>query len=488
MVVLILNAALGVNGFHVVRSQARLSAGSGSMAERFASYKRVWSASLSVNADSTPVVDKGVTLPTGKRATLVFVLAGNDASDCSNPVKLATTYAFVAATGRLLWRRSTSGQARCTTAAPAVWRRWIFSPGLDGFVHRYAAGTGEEFKKQGWPQRYTLIPSVEKSSANLVVSGHYLYITTSGFNGDAGHYDGHLVTINLDTNRKHVWNSLCSNLHKLLDLHSKGSNYCPQRRSGMFGRGQAVIEPTDRDVYVVTGNGPWNGRTDWGDSILRLNPEGTRLLDSFTPTNQAYLNTSDSDLGSTGPAILPPVTSGGRTWHLMVQGGKGPAGTSGSGPTVLWLVNRDQMERTKGPGHLGDGLQHIASPGGCEVLTAPAVWVDSTGRPTIIYADDCGVTAYGIGISRSRLPKLTVRWNLSTQHNTTPVILGDTVFIAHNGAVDALDPANGKTTWSSSWKKAGGTIGSLHWEYPAAAGRMLFMTDENAHLFAYLRK
>ncbi|HEV3309442.1 MAG TPA: PQQ-binding-like beta-propeller repeat protein [Chloroflexota bacterium] len=452
------------------------------------SYHLAWHRVLAANADSTTVVDSNVRLKSGKHVTLAIVVAGNNGSDCDpgNPVKHATTYAFDATTGKLVWKQSTSGQGRCTTAAAAVSGSWVYSPGLDGRIHKYAAATGKAYRKSGWPKLFTTQPYVEKSSSNLVISGHYLYLATSGFIGDAGHYEGHVATVNLLTGHENVWNSLCSNIHALITDNSGSKTYCPDVQSGMFGRGQAAIDPLNKDVYFVTGNGPWNGKTDWGDSVLRVSPDGSRLLDAFTPTNQAYLNNSDSDLGSTGSAIIPPVTSNGKTYRLLVQGGKGPSGSS-SGPAVIWLVNRDQMGSKPGPGHLGGSLQHVQSPGGCEVLTAPAVWVDSHGTPVVIYANDCGTNAYNIVTSSSAPPKLSMRWSISGRA-TTPVLSNGTLYIGHDGEVDAYDPSNAKQLWSTSNAGVGGSIGSIHWEYPSVSRNWLFMTDESGTLFAYKRR
>ena len=450
------------------------------------SYNLAWHANLDANADSTAVVASNVLLRNHRRSALVYVLAGNNDNDCDpgSPVSPATLYAFDESTGKELWHRSTTGQERCTTAAPAVWGSWIYSPGLDGYVHKYAMATGTEFRKDGWPEQFTKQPDVEKESSKLVVSSPYLYATTSGFNGDAGHYEGHVVTINLKTGRKNVWNSLCSNIHHLITDNQGTASYCPDAQAGMFGRGQAAIDPLNKDVYVVTGNGPWNGTTDWGDSILKLNPSGGKLLDAFTPPNQAYLNDSDSDLGSTGPAILPPITSDHKTWNLLVQGGKGPS-TSYPGPAVLWLVNRMRMGSKPGPGHLSEGLQNIEAPGGCEVLTKPAVWTNKAGKPEVIYANDCGVTAYRIVTSPTSPPQLSVVWSLP-DGATSPVMSAGVLYLGRSGEVDAYDPANGNELWSSS-SDPGATIGNLHWEYPAVAGNWLFMTDENAELFAFRR-
>lgn len=450
------------------------------------SYHLVWKASLDANADSTPATEKRVTLSNGKVVMLVFVLAGNNSSDCDpgSPVSPATLYAFNATTGDRVWKESTKGKGRCTTSAPAVSGSFVYAPGLDGYIHKYAVATGKEYKGHGWPERFTRQSYVEKESANLIVSGQYLYATTSGFIGDAGHYEGHVVTVNLTTGHKSVWNSLCSRNHRLITKSPGSGSYCKYAQSGLFGRGQAAIDPLNKDIYIATGNGPWSGKTNWGDSVLKLNPLGTKLIDAFTPKNHAYLNHSDNDLGSTGPAILPPVRSDGKTWNLLVQGGKGPY-NSHSGPTVLWLVNRDQMGHKPGPGHLGGQLQHIESPGGCEVLTAPAIAEGTTTTgPLVIYGNDCGVTAYRVVTGASTIPHLAVLWSQSTG-STTPVVSEGIMYLAHNGEIAAYDPDGGEKLWSSTAANAGGTIGNVHWEYPHVAGKWLLITDEDGKLFAY---
>ena len=274
-----------------------------------------------------------------------------------------------------------------------MYGQWVFAAGFDGFVHKYALATGRESTTGGWPERFTRMPFNEKASAALVVSGHYLYVTTSGFRLDAVHWEGHLVAIDLATGHANVWNGLCNHVKTLLSGSTKSRDYCPYWGAGMFGRGQAAIDPVNKDVYVVTGDGPWNGATNWGDSILRLSLDGSRLV-GFTPTNQAYLWHTDSDLGSSGAAILPLVSVQGKTYHLLLQGGKASA-VSEQAPTALYLVNRDLMNGSKpGAAHLGGQLQIISSPGGCPLFTAPAVWTAPTGQIYVFYADDCAVGAY----------------------------------------------------------------------------------------------
>jgi outer membrane protein assembly factor BamB len=432
---------------------------------------RLWQTSISPNADSAPAFFSYH----GRQ--YLYVLAGNNGSNCNpgDPVRRATLYAFSAANGKKLWTRSTSGSSRCTTAGPAVDRALhrVYAPGLDGKLHAYNGVTGKEIKGHGWPFRITLMPDVEKISATPVVHGRYIYVTTSGFIGDQGHYEGHLVTVDTKRNTSHVFNSLCSNITTLLGPSSGAGNYCPYVQSGLFGRGQGVTDPVNGDVYIVSGNGPWNGHTNWGDSIMKLNPAGTRLVDSFTPTDQAYLNGSDLDLGSTGPGILPPLRFGGKTYHLLVQAGKG--GVSPGGGAAIRLLNRDNLSGTGQVGRIGGDLADAIAPGGSEVLTAPAVWHHG-GKALVFYANDSGIAAYRVTRSNGSWHLGTV-WSKGTG-GTTPIIHNGVLYVLHDGGMTAYDPATGAVRWS-------GPFGPVHWEYPLVTNGKLFATDENGKVTAY---
>ena len=438
----------------------------------------LWRQKIAPNADSAPAYLAH--FGTRKVGPILFVLAANNGSNCNtgDPVRKATLFALNASNGAIRWSESTTGPSRCSTAGPVVdsTGRWVYAPGLDGKVHRYATLTGQETRGSGWPVPVTLMPDVEKISATPTISGTHLYVTTSGFIGDQGHYQGHVVTIDLVHGRAQVFNSLCSNIHTLLGGDSGASNYCRAERSGLFGRGQGVIDPVSRAVYFVTGNGPWDGKRNWGDSILKFNLAGTRLLNSYTPTNQQALDSSDQDLGSTGPAILAPIQQGGHTWHLLTQGGKGPACSSCNGAAIR-LLNRDDLSGQGGKGHLGGDLFDAQAPGGCEILTAPATWTAPSGTPWVFYANDCGLAGYRIGGSAGHF-RLNRAWT-SKSGGTTPVLSGGVLYVASAHRVIAYDPATGSQLAVVS------DLAGIHWEYPRIAGHRLYISDESGHVSCY---
>ncbi len=442
--------------------------------------RRLWIRSIQPNADSAPAYLPHVRLQDGRRHGVVYVLAGNNTSNCSpgDPVRRATLYALDAATGRTIWTQSTTGPSRCTTAGPVVDRAgtWVYAPGLDGRMHRYDAASGRESRSKGWPQTITLMPDVEKMAANATIGTGHLYVTTSGFIGDQGHYEGHLVTIDLASGRSRVFNTLCSNIPQLLTPDPGRPNYCPAVQSGVWARGEGAIDPVTHDIYIVSGNGPWNGRTNWGDSILKLDPSGSHLLDSFTPTNQASLAAADADLGSTGPALLPTVKQGSHSYHLLVQGGKG--GCESCSGVALRLLNRDNLSGRGGPGHLGGDLQDAVTPCGEAVLTGPVVWTSPSRQIWVFYANECGVAGYRLSSPSAGKFRLDQVW-LVKRDGTTPVISHGILYIAHGGEIVGYNPANHAVVWR------GTGIGDIHWEYPLVAGNRLFMTDENGRVVAY---
>ena len=95
------------------------------------------------------------------------------------------------------------------------------------------------------------------------------------------------------------------------------------------GQGPAVDE--EGNVYVVTGNGSWDGVRNFSETFLKLTPH-LKLLDWFTPTNHFALDARDNDLDSSGATLIPGT-------HLVLGGGK---------EGVLYILD------TRNLGHLGD--------------------------------------------------------------------------------------------------------------------------------------
>jgi hypothetical protein len=108
--------------------------------------------------------------------------------------------------------------------------------------------------------------------------------------------------------------------------------------ASIWQSGQAPAVDSQGNLYFVTGNGSWNGTTQFSESFLKLDPH-LRLLDWFTPTNHFALDKADNDLDSAGATLIPGT-------HLVFGAGK---------EGVLYLVDTEHF------GHLGDehAVQHF---------------------------------------------------------------------------------------------------------------------------------
>jgi hypothetical protein len=105
-------------------------------------------------------------------------------------------------------------------------------------------------------------------------------------------------------------------------------------QGGIWMSGGGAAADASGNIYFSTGNGDWNGTTDFGDSIVKLGlPSGGSfpLLDYFTPYNQANMYANDDDVSSSGPLLLPTLPSNQQLLTLM-----GKVGT-------VYLVDRNHM-------------------------------------------------------------------------------------------------------------------------------------------------
>lgn len=103
----------------------------------------------------------------------------------------------------------------------------------------------------------------------------------------------------------------------------------------MAGYGPATDD--EGNILFVTGNSDpsgttYDGVTNLQESVIKLNPTLTTVLDLFTPSNQATLDEHDNDFGSGGVLVLPDQP--GSTPHIAVAGGK-----DGN----LYLLNVDNL-------------------------------------------------------------------------------------------------------------------------------------------------
>jgi Legume lectin domain/Chitobiase/beta-hexosaminidase C-terminal domain/Fn3 associated len=126
-------------------------------------------------------------------------------------------------------------------------------------------------------------------------------------------------------------------------------------------------------VYAASGNGDFSATSsnqvgaDYGDSVLRLSLQNNVLTlgDSFTPSDQAYLDASDGDLGSGGVLVIPDADTPNRHW--IVEAGK---------EGKIYLIDRGNLGSYHGTDHVIQELANgtTSSTWGAGLWGVPAYW------------------------------------------------------------------------------------------------------------------
>jgi uncharacterized protein YjdB len=89
---------------------------------------------------------------------------------------------------------------------------------------------------------------------------------------------------------------------------------------GIWMGGSGPVADSAGNVYVTTGNGPWDGQTAWGDSVLKFNAQ-LQMEDYFTPQDYQYMDCNDADLAGGGLLLIPGTTeamAGGKSSKLYL--------------------------------------------------------------------------------------------------------------------------------------------------------------------------
>lgn len=427
---------------------------------------RLWSVNLPDLADERPILVRNLLMPDGRSHDVIYVTTDK-----------GTLIARDATTGAMFWdvTPKSNNVHAYTKASPAAdpQDNMIYSYGLDGKVHRFKLTTGREQQGDGWPVLVTKMPQSEKISSALNFVNGYLYVTTASFSGDAPPDQGHVVTINVKTGSTHIFNSLCNDHTHVMALHE-----CPGNGGGIWGRPGVVEDPITGNILFAVSDGYFTinkGGHDWGDSVIVMAPDGSKVLDSYTPGNYATEAFQNRDIGSTAPTLLPTIPFS-NTPYLAVQAGK---------EGLLRLLNRRNMSGQGGPGHVGGELQTLQLPDLCPTLAQPVAWQDPAGGGVWVFvATLCHMDAYRVFTSAKGVTRLKSGWYLGAQA-TSPIIAGGVLFAASSGSLQALEPHTGHVLWSSAMKSAGGSIDRIHWEAPIVVAGRLYCPDETSHLTAY---
>jgi hypothetical protein len=185
------------------------------------------------------------------------------------------------------------------------------------------------------------------------------------------------------------------------------------------------------NIYVATGNGPWDGMTAFGDSVLKFSST-LQLEDYFTPADYAYMNCNDADLAAGGLMLIPGTNlamAGGKTGRLYLVNtsnlGKESAGDAGAAQT-LWFEG--DVSAPYSSGCTDASGTHTANHSSYEIFGTPA-WFNGAAylgvTPTL-----SGVPA---GVRQFPLSGGQLTWGPYTAPSVQLNTRGTTPFLTSNG-------------------------------------------------------
>ncbi len=154
---------------------------------------------------------------------------------------------------------------------------------------------------------------IENQRCGLALGGTNVYVTWAS-HGDNGPYHGIITAYDK------------TSLAQTATFNDTPTGV----QGGIWMSGAAPAIDGSGNIFVISGNGTWDGTTNFGDSFLKLS-SGLQVQDWFTPSDQTDDIGQDQDFGAGGAAIL---VNSGTAANLAVGGGKDNA---------LYILNRNHL-------------------------------------------------------------------------------------------------------------------------------------------------
>ena len=120
-------------------------------------------------------------------------------------------------------------------------------------------------------------------------------------------------------------------------------NTTPNGERGGVWQGGNGLASDGTYIYASTGDGPFDANVqggDYGDTVLKLDGN-LNVLDYFSPMEQDCRFSTDFDLASSGPMVLPPQQ--GSHPSELITTGKGGSPCDNSGFAPIYLMDRTNL-------------------------------------------------------------------------------------------------------------------------------------------------
>jgi hypothetical protein len=243
---------------------------------------------------------------------------------------------------------------------------------------------------------------------------------------------------------------------------------------GIWASGAGPAADASGFIYVETGNGSWDGVSNFGDSFIKFSTVGgLSVADWFTPHNQAALDSADLDIGSGGPVLVPP--------HYVV-------GLAKSG--VMYLCDQNNM------GHFNattDSCLQVfsATAATTSVGTSPVYWNGPSKQYLFIASGDDTAKSYqftGTSINTTPLGQGSVVSGHAggTSLSSNGTANGILWTVTSDSVLRAYDAVNFPTElWDSSQNSGRDAMGTyVKFAAPMISGGMVYVGTTN-QLVAY---
>lgn len=139
---------------------------------------------------------------------------------------------------------------------------------------------------------------------------------------------------------------------------------------GVWQSGRAPAVDASGAIYFEIGNGGWDGQRNFGSSVIKLSvgKSGVAVEDYFTPHNYEELNARDSDIGSTGPLLIPGT-------NTLICGSK---------RGVAFLLDCNKLGLMTAD---DEGIVQAVELNGGRVMAGPAYWTGLDGGVLFIWCE-----------------------------------------------------------------------------------------------------
>ena len=385
----------------------------------------------------TPALDGPVWSQPLVYGSTVYVATEND-----------SVYALNAATGAVVWQKHVatavpSGQLPCGDVSPvgitstpvidpATGRIYVVADTWNGsssasiahqlFALNLSDGSVAVGPVPVDPPGSTHTDQLQRAS--LALDAGKVIIGYGGNDGDCGSYHGWLVAVPEGGGSLQTFE---------VDPSTNGG--------AIWAAGNAPAIDSAGDIWTSTGNGS-SSSFAYQESVIRLDPN-LNVLDYWAPSNWSSLDSSDTDLGSAMPLLLPN--------GLVFQIGKAGVG---------YLLSFSNL------GHTGGAPVFQASV--CNGSFGGGIYVNG-----VIYVA-CSNGVHALSLNGNSFAPLSL-WTVNSSAVGPPIFAGGLVWSAGtgNGTLYGLDPSTGATRFSAG-------LGSFeHFTTPSAGGGRLFVANTN---------